>query len=131
MKRKSTSENCILLHLVERKMSSEDDFDSVSVASRRNRKQTAKGKEFRIQLLEEQRSSAQRSWHKQLNRMENCLADLTEPRKLRSERIFLESKMKILVLAHERLVEALEDLETKRVVQKKFEKLEHEHSKNC
>lgn len=36
--------------------------------------------------------------------------------------------MEILILAHERLVEALEDLETKRVAQKKFEKLEHEHS---
>ena len=36
--------------------------------------------------------------------------------------------MEILLSAHERLVEALEDLETKRVAQKKFEKLEHEHS---
>ena len=109
-------------------MSSEDDSDSVSVASRRNRKQTAKGKQFQTQLLEEQRSSAQRSWRKQLNRIENCLADLTEPDKLQSERIFLESKMEILISAHERLVEALEDLETKRVAQKKFEKLEYEHS---
>ena len=109
-------------------MSSEDDFDSVSVASRRNRKQTAKGKEFQIQLLEEQRSSAQRSWRKQLNRIENCLADFTEPDKLKSERIFLESKMEILVSAHERLVEVLEGLETKRVAQKKFETSEHEHS---
>ena len=82
-------------------MSSEDDFDSVSVASRRNRKQMAKGKEFQIQLLEEQRSSAQRSWRKQLNRIENYLADFTEPDKLKSERIFLESKVEILVSAHE------------------------------
>ena len=36
--------------------------------------------------------------------------------------------MEILISAHERLVEALEDIETKRVAQKKFEKLEHEHS---
>ena len=109
-------------------MSSEDDFDSASVASTRNRKQTTKGKQFHIQLLEDQRSSAQRSWRKQLNRIENCLADLTEPDKLQSERLFLESKMEILISAHERLVEALEDLETKRFAQKKFEKLEHEHS---
>ena len=109
-------------------MSSEDEFDSASVASRRNRKQTAKGKQFQTQLLEDKRSSAQRSWRKQLNRIENCLADLTDPDKLQSERIFLESKMEILISAHERLVEALEDLQTKRVAQEKFEKLEHEHS---
>ena len=36
--------------------------------------------------------------------------------------------MEILISAHKRLVEALEDLETKRIAQKKFEKLEHEHS---
>ena len=108
-KRKSTSENRILLHLVETEMSSEDEFDSASVASRPNRKQTTKGKQFHVQLLEDQRSSAQRNWRKQLNRIENCLADLTEPDKLQSERIFLESKMEILISAHERLVEALED----------------------
>ena len=109
-------------------MSSEDEFDSASIAHRRNRKQTTKGKQFHVQLLEDQRSSAQRNWRKQLNRIENCLADLTEPDKLQSERIFLESKMEILISAHERLVEALEDIETKCVTQKKFEKLEHEHS---
>ena len=65
---------------------------------------------------------------KQLSRIENCFADLTEPDKLTSERIFLESKMEILILAHERLLEALEDLETKHVAQRKFERLEHEHS---
>ena len=36
--------------------------------------------------------------------------------------------MEILISAHERLVEALDDLETKRVAQEKFERLEHEHS---
>ena len=81
-----------------------------------------------MQLLQDQRSSAQRNWRKQLNRIENCLADLTEPDKLQSERIFLESKVEILISAHERLIEALEDIEMKRVAQRKFEKLEHEHS---
>ena len=85
-------------------MSSEDEFDSASIAHRRNRKQMTKGKQFHVQLLEDQRSSAQRNWRKQLNRIENCLADLTEPDKLQSERIFLESKMEILISAHERLV---------------------------
>ena len=82
-------------------MSSEDDFGSVSAASKRKRKQTAKGKQFQTQLLEDQRSSAQRSWRKQLNRIENCLVDLTEPDRLQSERIFLESKMELLISAHE------------------------------
>ena len=40
----------------------------------------------------------------------------------------MESKTEIFNSAHERLVEVLEDLETKRFAQKKFEKLEHEHS---
>jgi len=109
-------------------MRSDDNFDNVSEASKRNRKQTTKGKLFQTQLRDEQRSSAQTSWCKQSNRKENCLADLTEPEKLKSEQIFLESKMEILISAHERLVEALEDLEMKRVAQKKFEKLEHKHS---
>lgn len=59
---------------------------------------------------------------------ENYLADETEPGKLQSERIFLESLMEILLSAHERLVEALDDLATKRVAQEKFEKMELEHS---
>ena len=85
-------------------------------------------KEFQTQLLEEQRLSAQRSWQKQLNRIENCLADLTQPDKLKNEEIFLESKMEILILAHEQLIEPLEDLERKRVPQEKFDKLEHKYS---
>ena len=36
--------------------------------------------------------------------------------------------MKILLLAHERLVEALDDLATKHVAQEKFEKMELQHS---
>ena len=36
--------------------------------------------------------------------------------------------MEILLSAHERLVEALDDLATKRVAQEKFEKMELEHS---
>ena len=98
------------------------------VPSERDRKQTEKGKQFQVQLLEDERLSAQRSWRKQLNRVENYLADETEPGKLQSERIFLESTMEILLSAHERLVEALDDLATKRVAQEKFEKMELEHS---
>ena len=108
---------------------SEDNLDDTSeLASERNRKQTAKGKQYQIQLLEDQRSSAQRSWHKQLNRIENCLADFTEPAKLQGERIFLESKMELLVSAHDRFVDVLEDLEAKRIMQQKFKLVEQEHS---
>ena len=110
----------------------EDELESSSsanlVPSKQARKQTEKGKQFQVQLLEDERLSAQRSWRKQLNRVENYLADETEPGKLQSERIFLESTMEILLSAHERLVEALDDLATKRVAQEKFEKMELEHS---
>ena len=110
----------------------EDELESSSsanlVPSERDRKQTEKGKQFQVQLLEDERLSAQRSWRKQLNRVENYLADETEPGKLQSERIFLESLMEILLSAHERLVKALDDLATKRVAQEKFEKMELEHS---
>ena len=77
----------------------EDELESSSsanlVPSKRDRKQTEKGKQFQVQLLEDERLSAQRSWRKQLNRVENYLADETEPGKLQSERIFLESTMEI------------------------------------
>lgn len=113
-------------------LTEEDELESSSAAnlvpSKRDRKQTEKGKQFQVQLLEDERLSAQRSWCKQLNRVENYLADETEPGKFQSERIFLESKMEILLSAHERLVEALDDLATKRVAQEKFKKMELEHS---
>ena len=93
----------------------EDELESSSsanlVPSKRDRKQTEKGKQFQVQLLEDERLSAQRSWRKQLKRVENYLADETEPGKLQGERIFLESTMEILLSAHERLVEALDDLQ--------------------
>ena len=83
----------------------EDELESSSsanlVPSKRDRKQTEKGKQFQVQLPEDERLSAQRSWRKQLNRVENYLADETEPGKLRGERIFLESTMEILLSAHE------------------------------
>ena len=106
----------------------EDKLESSSsanlVPSERDRKQTEKGKQFQVQLLEDERLSAQRSWRKQLNRVENYLANETEPGKLQSERIFLESTMEILLSAYERLVQALDNLATKRVAQEKFEKMD-------
>ena len=87
----------------------------------RIRKLTVKGEAFQIQLLEDQRSSAQRAWRKQLNKIENCLADLSESSTLQNERMFLETKVDILVEAHERLDRALEDnVEAKRVASEKF-----------
>ena len=105
------------------------DFQSTSGSSqKRTRKQTAKGREFQRQLHEDQRSSAQRGWRRQINNIENCLADSTDPNKLQSERNFLESKMDILVSAQERFLDTLEDSEAKRVAQDKFEMWEREHS---
>lgn len=60
--------------------------------------------------------------------MENYLADPTDPTKLQSERTFSETKWKFLTAVQERLDDALENVEAKRIVQQKFEKLEHEHS---
>ena len=105
------------------------DFQSTSGSSKkRTRNQTAKGREFQRQLHEDQRSSAQRGWRRQINNIENCLADSTDPNKLQSERNFLESKMDILVSAQERFLDTLEDSEAKRVAQDKFEMWEREHS---
>ena len=65
----------------------------------RIRKVTTKGQEFRIQLLKDQRASAQSARRKQLNKVENVLADSGETTFLQSERILLETKMRILVEA--------------------------------
>ena len=95
----------------------------------RTRKQTAKGKEFQIELLKDHIASAQRAWRKQLNKIENALADSENASLLQSERILLETEMEILVEAHQRLDEALEDnFDEKHVATQKFETWEHEHT---
>ena len=97
------------------------DFQSTSGScKKRTRNQTVKGREFQRQLNEDQRSSSQRGWRRQINNIENCFADSTDPNKLQSERNFLESKMDILVSAQERFLDTLEDSEAKRVAQDKF-----------
>ena len=98
------------------------DFQSISGSSKKKtRNQTAKGREFQRQLYEDERSSTQRGWRRQINNIENCLADSTDPRKLQSKRNFLESKMDILVSVQERFLDALEDSEAKRVAEDRFE----------
>ena len=69
---------------------------------------------------------AKELWCKQLNKIENCLADSTNPAQLQSERMCLETKMDILIGAQERLDEVLDDFEVKRVAQQKFEIWEQE-----
>ena len=92
----------------------------------RTRKETAKGQEFRIQLLKDQRTSAQRAWRKQLNKVENVLADSGETTLSRN---LLETKMKILFEAHEHLDEALEgDFGANQVATQTFEIWEKEHT---
>ena len=96
------------------------DFQSTGRSyKKRTRDQTAKGREFQRQLYEDERS--QRGWRRQINNIENCLADSTDPRKLQSKRNFLESKMDILVSVQERFLDALEDSEAKLVAEDKFE----------
>ena len=100
-----------------------------NIRETRNRKYTAKGKEYQIELLEDQRRSAQREWRKQLNRIENLLVDTSDPSNLQNERMFLETKMDILVAAQDRLNDALEeDLTAKRTAVEKFQTWETEHS---
>ena len=105
------------------------DFQSISGSSKkRTCNQTAKGREFQRQSYEDQSSSAQFGWRRQINNIENCLADSTDPSKLQSKRYFLESKMDILVSAQERFLDILEDSEAKCVAQDKFKIWEREHS---
>ena len=70
-----------------------DSEDSIGTETDRIRNLTEKGKNYHLQLLEDQRSSAQRSWRKQLNKIINLIADLTNLDLLKSERTFLETKM--------------------------------------
>ena len=63
-----------------------------------------------MQLLEDQSSSAQRAWRKQIKKLLNLLADSTTLEVLRTERAFLETRMEILNTANERLYEGLEEI---------------------
>ncbi|XP_067027926.1 uncharacterized protein [Acropora muricata] len=104
------------------------DDNPENTKSVRERKQTTKGKQYQIQLLEDERSSAQRAWRSQLNKVESCLADSEDCMVLQNERMFLETKMELLVAAHEKLDFALdEDFDAKRVAQEKFETWEREN----
>ena len=104
------------------------DDNPENTKSVRERKQTTKGKQYQIQLLEDERSSAQRAWRSQLNKVEICLADSGESMVLQNERMLLEMKMELLITAHENLNFALEeDFDAKRVVQEKFETWEREN----
>ena len=57
---------------------------------------TEKGWNYHVQLLEDQSSSAQRAWRKQINKLSNLLADSTTVELLKTERAFLETRMEIL-----------------------------------
>ena len=85
------------------------DDNPENTKSVKERKQTAKGKRYEIQLFEDERSSAQRAWRSQLNKVEICLADSGESVVLQNERMFLEMKMELLITAHENLNFALEE----------------------
>ena len=82
-----------------------------------------------MQLLEDQSSSAQRAWRKQINKRSNLLADSRTVELLKTERAFLETRMEILNAANERLYEALEEnYDARKEATMKFEILEREHS---
>ena len=103
--------------------------DSIGLGSSRVPILTEKGKTYHSQILEDQRSSAQRSWRKQLNRVINVIADTTDKNLIMSERTFLEANMEILSAANERLCEFLEgNYDAKKEALMKFESIEREHS---
>lgn len=63
------------------------------------------------------------------NKLSNLLVDSTTVEFLKTERGFLETRMKILNAANKRLYEALEEnYEAKKEAKMKFEILEREHS---
>ena len=106
-----------------------DSESSSRTQTGRDRNITEKGKAYHLQLLDDQRSSAQRSWRKQLNKVRNLIADSANVDLLKSERAFLETKMDILNAANEKLLESLVDnYDAKKDTLMKFESLESEHS---
>ena len=108
-------------------MSDFDDYSSTRTG--RIRKLTEKGKNYQLQILEDERLSAHRSWRKQLNKLSNLIADSTNVDLLKSERTFLETKMEILNAANEKLYDSLEDnFDAKKEFLMKCETLECEHS---
>ena len=105
-----------------------DSQDSLGIGSSRVPILTEKGKTYHSQILQDQRSSAQRSWRKQLNRVINVIADTTDQNLMMSERTFLEARMEILSAANERLCEFLEgNYNAKKEALMKFESTECEH----
>ena len=106
-----------------------DSEDSIGIGSSRVRNPNEKGKTYHLQILKDQRSSAERSWRKQLNRVINVIADTTNQNLIMSERTFLEAKMEILSAANEKLYDFLEgNYDAKKEALMKFESIEREHS---
>ena len=109
-----------------------DSVDSTETGTNKVRTLTAKGKIYQVKLMEDQMSSSQRSWRKQMNKVSNIIVDSSNVDVLKNERSFLETKMEILNATNERFYESLEsDYVTKKEVMMKFESLKHEHSKRC
>ena len=52
-----------------------------------------------------------KGWCRQINNIENCVADSTDPSKVQSERNFLGSTMNILVSVQEQFLDMMEDSE--------------------
>ena len=69
-----------------------------------------------------------KGWCRQINNIENCVADSTDPSKVQSERNFLGSTMNMLVSVQEQFLDMMEDSEAKSVAQDKFEMWERKHS---
>ena len=64
-----------------------DSENSIGIGSSRDPILTEKVKTYYSQILEDQRSSAQRSWRKQLNRVINVIVDTTNQNLIMSKKI--------------------------------------------
>lgn len=68
-----------------------DSEDSIGIGSSRVRNLTKKGKTYHLQILEDQRLSAQRSWRKQLN-SDKCHSGYDESKSLNERKNVSGSK---------------------------------------
>ena len=85
------------------------DSEDSTTGTSRIRTLSEKGKSYRVELLKDQLSSAQRAWRKQMNNVSNIIVDSSNVDVLKGERSFLETKMEILNAANEQLYESLEE----------------------
>lgn len=101
------------------------------MAEKRVRTQTEKGREYQLQLIENELRNAQREWSKQLNKLRDMISDSDDPEKLRTERIYLETRWEIVSSVYDRIAELRNGADTgtdANSYTEKFDNLLREHN---